>query len=229
MIPKPLSAPDHFWSPKLSRFWVGFWRPFRLSRQRSEQRLEQIEVRGLEHLQSAIENYEGAMITPNHPGSADPFTMYHVADQVACPFFFMAAWQTFGCAPWYQRLILRQHGVFSVDREGTDSAGFQAGRGNHDQPQRAPGCVSGGRGLSPERPRDALPAKDRRQSRSALLAARRKRWLSCPPRSSITIWKTPWTNCARLWTGWKIRSSGDHAATCHWIEGFIGSPKAPWR
>jgi len=125
MLRKPLQKPPRWWSPKLSPFWVRFWRPFRRARQRSEQRLEEIDVRGLERLEETVAKYRGVMITPNHPGSADAYVMYHVADRLDRPFFFMAAWQLFGSSSWLVQQILRHHGVFSVDREGVDLRAFK--------------------------------------------------------------------------------------------------------
>ena len=120
MIPKPLRTPPKWWSPKLNPFWVGFWRPLR-----REQLVTEISVSGLERLHQSIGDDRGVLITPNHPGSADPYVMYHVADQIGRPFYFMAAWQLFGESGWLVRQALRQHGVFSVDREGTDVRAFR--------------------------------------------------------------------------------------------------------
>ena len=77
------------------------------------------------HLRTALEQNQGVLITPNHPGHADVYVLYETADQVATPFYFMAAWQVFGMASAIRRLILRQHGCFSVDREGTDLRAFR--------------------------------------------------------------------------------------------------------
>jgi hypothetical protein len=41
------------------------------------------------------------------------------------PFYFMAAWQVFSRANWIRLLILRHHGCFSVDRDGTDIRAFR--------------------------------------------------------------------------------------------------------
>jgi hypothetical protein len=51
--------------------------------------------------------------------------MYHVADQLGCPFFFMAAWELFGRSNFVVRRALQNHGVFSVDRDGVDLRAFR--------------------------------------------------------------------------------------------------------
>jgi len=92
---QPFRIPHRWWSPKLSPFWVGIWRPLR------------------------------RLFTPNHSAHADPFVVYEAADRLQRPFYFMAAWQVFGRLGVMERIMLRQHGVFSVDREGTDMQAFR--------------------------------------------------------------------------------------------------------
>lgn len=125
MFRNPIQKPPRWWSPKISPFWIRFWRPFRLRRQRRLLGLEKIEVRGLEHLRRAIDDGHAVMVTPNHPAPPDPYVMLHVADELGEPFYFMAAWQTFGRAKWVVQQMFRHHGVFSVDREGTDLRAFK--------------------------------------------------------------------------------------------------------
>lgn len=121
----PYETPPMWWSPKLSPWWVNFWRPLRRHKQRKEQRLQAIEVRGLEHLQEALNQGHGVLITPNHSGHSDSYVLYEAADQVRRPFYFMATWQVFGTSSWLRKMVLRQHGCFSVDREGTDLRAFR--------------------------------------------------------------------------------------------------------
>ncbi len=96
-----------------------------MRQQRCHHRLLHVEVRGAEHLQRAIDQGYGVLLTPNHPGHADAFVMQTAADQVRRPFYFMAAWQVFDKASRLRRQILRHHGCFSVDREGTDLRAFR--------------------------------------------------------------------------------------------------------
>ncbi|REJ73983.1 MAG: 1-acyl-sn-glycerol-3-phosphate acyltransferase [Planctomycetota bacterium] len=122
---RPHQAPPQWWSPKLSRFWVSLCRPFRRMAQRCAHLVNEIQVHGVEHLRDAMQREQGILITPNHPGSADAYIMQHVADQVGQPFYFMAAWQLFDESKRLGRFVLRKHGVFSVDREGTDIRAFK--------------------------------------------------------------------------------------------------------
>ena len=87
--------PPKWWSPKLSPFWIRFWRPLRIRKQKREQRIMQIEVRGLENLRDALDAGQGVMINPNHSGHADAHIMYHAADELGHEFYFMSAWQVF--------------------------------------------------------------------------------------------------------------------------------------
>jgi 1-acyl-sn-glycerol-3-phosphate acyltransferase len=84
-----------------------------------------IEIQGLENLQQCLDEKQGILITPNHSCHADPAVLYWVADKLNTPFYFMAAWQIFLRANWIRLLILRHHGCFSVDRDGTDIRAFR--------------------------------------------------------------------------------------------------------
>lgn len=117
--------PPTWWSPKLSPFWIRFCRPLRRRKQKREQRIMEIEVRGAERLRGAIEAGHGIMINPNHSGHADAHIMYHAADEVGTPFYFMSAWQVFYMQSLIGQQIMRWHGCFSVDREGTDMKAFR--------------------------------------------------------------------------------------------------------
>ena len=119
--------PPRWWGPKLSPFWVRLWRPLRRSRQTREQRLMEIEVRGLDRLRVAVGTGQGVLITPNHSGHADAYIMYDVADQLGTPFYFMTAWQVFQQQGMIGKLMLQHHGCFSIDREGTDLKAFRQG------------------------------------------------------------------------------------------------------
>ncbi len=122
---QPFKKPPRWWSPKLSPFWISFWRPLRKFLQHKVQRLVEIEVRGVENLQSAIPTEQGVLITPNHSGHADPLILYKATENIHLPLYFMASWQVFGKSNFFKRLLLRQHGCFSVDREGSDMKSFR--------------------------------------------------------------------------------------------------------
>jgi hypothetical protein len=118
-------TPPHWWSPKLSSHWFRFWKFARKHIRLKHQRVIEIEIRGLEHLQRVLEHNCGIMITPNHSSHADPLTLCIVAEKVQRPFYFMAAWQVFARTNRLRQHVLRQHGCFSVDREGTDIRAFR--------------------------------------------------------------------------------------------------------
>src|SRR5208283_4303910 len=117
---QPYNKPPRWWSPKLSRWWIQFWRRVRLREQVVKHRLVEVEVRGLEHVQKAVSQGSGVLITPNHCSHADAFALYGAADALGISFYVMVAWQVFARSNWFRQLALRQHGCFSVDREGTD-------------------------------------------------------------------------------------------------------------
>ena len=125
MNPQIFKRPPRWWSPKLHRFWLWLWRPVRKRIQRKEQRLVDIEIRGIEHVRKALADGKGILITPNHSGHADPLILCDAAEKLHCGFYFMAAWQVLAKYRRIERLVLRQHGVFSVDREGTDMRAFR--------------------------------------------------------------------------------------------------------
>jgi 1-acyl-sn-glycerol-3-phosphate acyltransferase len=99
---------------------MRLWRPFRRRRGFRQHGLCEIQVRGLGHLATAAAEDQGVLITPNHCSHADPFVLLEAADQFQSPFYFMTAWQVFGMTHRIGRQVLRQHGCFSINREGHD-------------------------------------------------------------------------------------------------------------
>ena len=118
-------TPPHWWSPKLSSHWFRFWKFVRRHIRLKQQKVIDTEIRGLENLQRVLEQDAGIMITPNHSSHADPLILCTVAEKVRRPFYFMAAWQVFARTNRLRQHVLRQHGCFSVDREGTDLRAFR--------------------------------------------------------------------------------------------------------
>ena len=117
--------PPQWWAPKLSPGWVRFWKPLRRYIQYKSQRLDTIEIRGLENLREPLARNQGLLITPNHSGHPDATVLYRAAEQLGMPFYFMSAWQVFGRSNWLRKKIFQHHGCFSVDREGTDMQAFR--------------------------------------------------------------------------------------------------------
>lgn len=122
---QPYQTPPRWWSPQLSPAAFHFWKWIRRRIRVEHHRLLEIEIRGLDNLRRCIDEKQGILITPNHSCHADPTVMYWVADQLNMPFYFMATWQIFQRANWRRRMVLRQHGCFSVDRDGTDIRAFK--------------------------------------------------------------------------------------------------------
>jgi len=125
---QPFEKPSRWWSPKLSRRWIRFWRFGRMREQIRKHRLLSIEVRGAEKVREALAQDQGVLITPNHAGHADCFSLYAAADPIASPFYVMVAWQVFQRSGWFKQQLLRQHGCFSIDREGTDMTALRTAR-----------------------------------------------------------------------------------------------------
>ncbi len=125
---QPYRKPPRWWSPKLSSKWIQFWRPFRQRERLKKHRLLDVEVNGVNKVREALDQGCGVLITPNHSSHADCFALYEMADRLACPIYAMVAWQVFDRSGWLRRLILRQHGCFSIDREGTDLSALRQAR-----------------------------------------------------------------------------------------------------
>jgi 1-acyl-sn-glycerol-3-phosphate acyltransferase len=120
MNPQPYQRPPRWWPPKLSPFWVRVFRPLRKRVLSKDQRIMEVQVRGLEHLRKAIGDGCGIVIVPNHSGHSDPPILYEAAEQARMPFYFMAAWQVFARENRLRQWLFQVHGCFSVDREGSD-------------------------------------------------------------------------------------------------------------
>ncbi|MBX3414910.1 MAG: 1-acyl-sn-glycerol-3-phosphate acyltransferase [Pirellulales bacterium] len=122
---QPFAKPPRWWSPKPSRFWMSVWRPLRRRQQIHDYRITEIDVQGLDHVRQAIDAGHGILITPNHPGHGDCYLLWEALIRLRQPCYVMTAWQVFEMAKPLERLIYRQHGCFSVDREGNDMAAMR--------------------------------------------------------------------------------------------------------
>ncbi|MHC4466358.1 MAG: lysophospholipid acyltransferase family protein, partial [Planctomycetota bacterium] len=118
-------TPPRWWSPKLSPWGVKCCVPLRRIFQFKIQRVLKVEIRGIEYLKNILEDDCGILITPNHSCHADPLVLYRISDKVKRPFYFMAAWHVFATVNVVRQIMLRWHGCFSVDREGTDMRAFR--------------------------------------------------------------------------------------------------------
>ncbi len=122
---QPYATPPKWWSPNLKPWVIRLWAPFRRRVLRHVQRIVDIQVRGAEHLQSALKTDSGVLITPNHSSHTDPLVMWEIAGRLKTPLYFMAAWQVFAQTHWLRQQEFRWHGCFSVDREAADMRAFR--------------------------------------------------------------------------------------------------------
>ncbi len=123
-----MAPPPRRWEPKLSATLFRLFHPFRLWYARRTAGLANYEVEGLHHVRKAREAGMGLLITPNHPTHADPYAMNEAASQLGFPFYFMATWNVFDVQGRIGQWLLQKHGVFSVDREGTDVEALKTAR-----------------------------------------------------------------------------------------------------
>ena len=112
----------------MSPGWIRLWRPLRKRTQLKKHRLLKVEVRGLEHVRGAVDQGQGVLITPNHASHADCHSLYAAADELGYPVYVMIAWQVFARDGWLRAMLLRHHGGFSIDREGTDLSAIRQAR-----------------------------------------------------------------------------------------------------
>lgn len=118
-------VPPRWWGPMLSPFFFKVWRGVRSTARRKKFGISEVEVRGIGNLTKAMDSRRGVLITPNHSSHADPLVLCKTSEEAGQPFYYMAAWQVFARSNVFRRLVLRQHGCFSVDREGTDMRAFR--------------------------------------------------------------------------------------------------------
>ncbi len=125
MNPYRMAPPPGAWDSKLSPVMVRLAQGMRKKLRIKSQQLQDVHVKGLENLTQAHKEGCGVLITPNHSSHADPFTMYAAADEAGLPLQFMATWHVFSARSRIGQWMLQKHGVFSVDREGTDLRAFK--------------------------------------------------------------------------------------------------------
>lgn len=93
-----------------------YWR----RRALKKQRIERIDVEGLDHLGNAQRAGSGILLTPNHSFHWDSYCLLEAAERLRTPFYIMTAWQVFAQSNWFECESMRRCGCFSVDREGND-------------------------------------------------------------------------------------------------------------
>ena len=120
MNPYQMTAPPRRWDPKLSPFIVKLMKGMSRKKARQACKLVDVTIENVEVVQQAVAANQGVLITPNHSTHADPYAMNEVSYLARLPFYFMATWNIFDVQGKLGQWVLQKHGVFSVDREGTD-------------------------------------------------------------------------------------------------------------
>lgn len=117
LIEKPYQFVPPITSTWLQNLIIRLGIPGRLLRKRDG--VIQHECRNLDLLRDSLAAGHGIMLTPNHPRTADPAVMSHVARETSSPFYVMASWHLFN-QDWRTTFMIRAMGAFSVNREGLD-------------------------------------------------------------------------------------------------------------
>jgi hypothetical protein len=128
MNPYRMAAPPRRWLPKLSPWLVKMARGIRRRKAVADCNLTAIDVHNAEIVRDALGQGHGVLITPNHATHADSYTMAAAADACGSPFHFMATWHVFDSKGRIGQWVLQKHGVFSIDREGTDLEAIKIAR-----------------------------------------------------------------------------------------------------
>lgn len=122
---QPFATPPQSWESKMTPWLARAWFPMVRREMRNKADIQNVDLHGLEHLQSAVATGAGVLITPNHSFHYDSYVLGHAAHEVARPFHVMAAWQVFHAATPFQRFIMQRSGIFSIDRESADLGAFK--------------------------------------------------------------------------------------------------------
>jgi 1-acyl-sn-glycerol-3-phosphate acyltransferase len=124
---QPYQTPPQWWAPQMNPFLVRLFRR-RINRTLTySQKITNIDVQGVEHVQRAIDEGAGILVTPNHSFHYDSYVLIEAAHRVGRPFHFMTAWQVFQMSTTYERWVLQVHGCFSINREANDLQAFKQG------------------------------------------------------------------------------------------------------
>jgi 1-acyl-sn-glycerol-3-phosphate acyltransferase len=104
---------------------VRLWRPLINRDLKRGQRIVELDIAGIEHLQRALKDGAGVLVTPNHSFHYDSYVLIEASHRVGTPFHFLTAWQVFAMGKWHEQLMLQWHGCFSINREAADLAAFK--------------------------------------------------------------------------------------------------------
>src|SRR3982751_6110177 len=93
----PLSdeLPYRFYDPRLNPLVLGLARYYIHHALRSGNRVEEIDIAGVEHLAPLLGRGDGTLLPPTHPDQADCYVMFELGRRLRMPFYYMAAYQLF--------------------------------------------------------------------------------------------------------------------------------------
>src|SRR5687768_7455336 len=117
---QPFETPPRFWQPRMTPWLVKLWRPLVNRDLAKGQKIVELDIQGIEHVQAALKSGAGVLITPNHSFHYDSYVVIEASHRVGTPFHFLTAWQVFAMSKWHEKLMLQWHGCFSINREGVD-------------------------------------------------------------------------------------------------------------
>ncbi len=81
---QPYRTPDQHWPPKLTLWWFHLAKFWRLKALR-KQKIESIQLEGLEHLESSLRSKHGILMAPNHSFHYDSYCLLEAADRLSTP------------------------------------------------------------------------------------------------------------------------------------------------
>jgi 1-acyl-sn-glycerol-3-phosphate acyltransferase len=122
---QPFQTPPRSWPPRMTPWLVRLWRPLVVRDLSRGQRIVELDIGGIEHVQRALKDGAGVLVTPNHSFHYDSYVVIEASHRVGMPFHYLTAWQVFAMSKWHERLMLQWHGCFSINREGADMAAFK--------------------------------------------------------------------------------------------------------
>ena len=122
---QPYQTPPRTWEPRMTPWLVRLWRPLINRDLARGQRIVELDIAGIEHVQQALRDGAGVLVTPNHSFHYDSYVMIEAAHRCGSPFHFLTAWQVFAMSKWHEQLFLQWHGCYSINREGADLAAFK--------------------------------------------------------------------------------------------------------
>lgn len=87
--------------------------------------IRHIDVINGERVAESVRSGAGVLILPNHSFHYDSYVLIESGIRHGWFMHFMSAWQVFALAGWVGKHLLQRHGVFSINREGTDTKAFR--------------------------------------------------------------------------------------------------------